>query len=265
MSKALAMRNNSFQVVFILLGFTKWPHLQIILFWIMIILYAMIILSNSTIILLSCVDIRLYTSMYFFLSNLSFLDLCFTTTSVPQVLYNLWGPDKSIPYTGLVIQLCVPLPWCNRRCYVGDDGLWPLYCYLPASALYHHHESSVLLETGANSLTVWTDGICNPIFHHIPASFMQPPPPGWFSVRSSCLLTPSMWRYLSHWVANDHLCWPFHHHASGTDPDFLWLYSSSLGETPARRGKEKSHCHLFFPPYCGLHVLWDSGHGLCRS
>ncbi|XP_045852765.1 olfactory receptor 15-like [Meles meles] len=101
------MRNNSFQVGFILLGFTKWPHLEIILFWIVIILYAMIILSNSTIILLSCVDIHLYTPMYFFLSNLSFLDLCFTTTAVPQMLSNLWGPDKSITYTGCVIQLSV--------------------------------------------------------------------------------------------------------------------------------------------------------------
>ncbi|XP_026364010.3 olfactory receptor 15-like [Ursus arctos] len=103
------MTNNSFQVGFILLGFTKWPHLEIILFWIVIILYTMIILSNSTIILLSCVDPRLYTPMYFFLSNLSFLDLCFTTTAVPQMLSNLWGPDKSITYTGCVIQLAVLL------------------------------------------------------------------------------------------------------------------------------------------------------------
>ncbi|XP_008681933.2 olfactory receptor 15-like [Ursus maritimus] len=109
MSKAIAMTNNSFQVGFILLGFTKWPHLEIILFWIVIILYTMIILSNSTIILLSCVDPRLYTPMYFFLSNLSFLDLCFTTTAVPQMLSNLWGPDKSITYTGCVIQLAVLL------------------------------------------------------------------------------------------------------------------------------------------------------------
>ncbi|XP_048076711.1 olfactory receptor 15-like [Ursus arctos] len=103
------MTNNSFQVGFILLGFSKWPHLEIILFWIVIILYTMIILSNSTIILLSCVDPCLYTPMYFFLSNLSFLDLCFTTAAVPQMLSNLWGPDKSITYTGCVIQLSVLL------------------------------------------------------------------------------------------------------------------------------------------------------------
>eukprot|EP00071_Canis_lupus_P052974 XP_539364.3 olfactory receptor 2H1 [Canis lupus familiaris] len=109
MPKALGITNNSFQVGFILLGFSEWPHLEMILFWIVIILYTMIILSNSTIILLSYVDPHLYTPMYFFLSNLSFLDLCFTTTAVPQMLYNLWGPDKSITYTGCVIQLSVLL------------------------------------------------------------------------------------------------------------------------------------------------------------
>ncbi|KAI5935248.1 Olfactory receptor 2H1, partial [Manis javanica] len=64
---------------------------------------------EQAIILLSCVDPRLYTPMYFFLSNLSFLDLCYTTAAVPQMLSNLWGPDKSITYTGCVLQVCVLL------------------------------------------------------------------------------------------------------------------------------------------------------------
>ncbi|XP_045857082.1 olfactory receptor 15-like [Meles meles] len=127
------MRNNSFQVGFILLGFTKWPHLEIILFWIVIILYAMIILSKSAIILLSCVDIHLYTPMYFILSKLSFLDCCFTTTAVPQMLSNLWGPDKSITYTGCVIQLSVFL------CLGTTEGVmlvrWPLTTMLLFASL----------------------------------------------------------------------------------------------------------------------------------
>jgi olfactory receptor len=45
--------------------------------------------------------------MYFFLSNLSSLDLAFTTSSVPQMLINLWGPDKTITYGGCVSQLYV--------------------------------------------------------------------------------------------------------------------------------------------------------------
>ncbi|KAI5215079.1 Olfactory Receptor 14C36 [Manis pentadactyla] len=101
------MTNKSFPVGFILLGFSKWPFIETVLFWAVILLYTMVVLSNLTIILLSCVDPRLHTPMYFFLSNLSFLDLCFTTTAVPQMLSNLWGPDKSITYTGCAIQLSV--------------------------------------------------------------------------------------------------------------------------------------------------------------
>uniref|UniRef100_G1TL30 Olfactory receptor n=1 Tax=Oryctolagus cuniculus TaxID=9986 RepID=G1TL30_RABIT len=101
------MTNKSFPVGFILLGFSEWPQEESVLFWIVIMLYLMTILGNSTIILLSCMDPRLYTPMYFFLSNLSFLDICFTTIPVPQMLSNLWGPDKSITYAGCVMQLCM--------------------------------------------------------------------------------------------------------------------------------------------------------------
>ncbi|XP_006877154.1 PREDICTED: olfactory receptor 2H1-like [Chrysochloris asiatica] len=100
------MTNTSFPVGFILLGFSEWPQLENILFWIVAVFYIMIIFGNLMIIVLSCVDPRLHTPMYFFLSNLSFLELCFTTTTLPQMLSNLWGPDKTITYTGCVIQLC---------------------------------------------------------------------------------------------------------------------------------------------------------------
>ncbi|XP_073077542.1 olfactory receptor 2C1-like [Manis javanica] len=103
------MANNSFPGGFILLGCSEWPQVEMVLFWAVILLYTMVVLSNSAIILLSCVDPLLSTPMYFFLSNLSFLDLCFSTNAVPQMLSNLWGPDKTITYTGCVLQVCVLL------------------------------------------------------------------------------------------------------------------------------------------------------------
>ncbi|XP_006894032.1 PREDICTED: olfactory receptor 2H2-like [Elephantulus edwardii] len=107
MPKAKGITNTSFPEEFILIGFSQWPQLEKVLFWVVSLFYVMIIFGNLIIILLSCVEPRLYTPMYFFLSNLSFLELCFTTTTLPQMLSNLWGPKKTITYTGCVIQLFV--------------------------------------------------------------------------------------------------------------------------------------------------------------
>ncbi|EGW14728.1 Olfactory receptor 2J3 [Cricetulus griseus] len=54
--------------------------------------------------------------MYFFLSNLSALDLCYTTSSVPQLLFNLWGPEKTISYAGCMLQLYFVLALGTTEC-----------------------------------------------------------------------------------------------------------------------------------------------------
>ncbi|XP_003944790.1 putative olfactory receptor 2W6 [Saimiri boliviensis] len=101
---------------FILVGFSDRPHLELILFVVVLIFYLLTLLGNMTIILLSALDSRLHTPMYFFLANLSFLDMCFTTSSIPQMLYNLWGPDKTISYVGCAIQLYFVLALGGVEC-----------------------------------------------------------------------------------------------------------------------------------------------------
>ncbi|XP_021552928.2 olfactory receptor 2W1-like [Neomonachus schauinslandi] len=54
--------------------------------------------------------------MYFFLSNLSFLDLCYATSIIPQMLVNLWGPTKSITYGGCVLQFFFALDLGSTEC-----------------------------------------------------------------------------------------------------------------------------------------------------
>ncbi|XP_006775437.1 PREDICTED: olfactory receptor 2W3 [Myotis davidii] len=97
--------NDSAQGNFILLGFSDHPHLEKILFVVILIAYLLTIVGNTTIILVSRLDSHLHTPMYFFLTHLSFLDLSFTTSSIPQLLYNLSGHDKTISYIGCAIQL----------------------------------------------------------------------------------------------------------------------------------------------------------------
>ena len=97
--------NDSTQGNFILLGFSDHPHLERILFVVILIAYLLTIVGNTTIILVSRLDHQLHSPMYFFLTHLSFLDLSFTSSSIPQLLYNLSGRDKTISYTGCAIQL----------------------------------------------------------------------------------------------------------------------------------------------------------------
>ncbi|XP_004647866.1 putative olfactory receptor 2B8 [Octodon degus] len=99
--------NASSPAAFVLLGFSDQPQLELVLLLVISSIYILTLLGNTTIILLSYLSPKLHTPMYFFLSNLSFLDLCFTTSIVPQMLWNLKGPEKTISYTGCVIQLYV--------------------------------------------------------------------------------------------------------------------------------------------------------------
>lgn len=101
---------------FILLGFSDQPQLEVLLFVVVLISYLLTLLGNTAIILVSCLDCRLHTPMYFFLTNLSSLDLCFTTSIVPQLLWNRKGPAKTITPTGCAIQLYVSLSLGSTEC-----------------------------------------------------------------------------------------------------------------------------------------------------
>ncbi|XP_005350288.1 olfactory receptor 15-like [Microtus ochrogaster] len=103
----MGVDSNSSSGSFILMGLSEHPELERVFSVAIVFSYLLTLVGNSTIILLSRLDARLHTPMYFFLSNLSSLDLAFTTSSVPQMLKNLWGPDKTISYGGCVTQLYV--------------------------------------------------------------------------------------------------------------------------------------------------------------
>ncbi|XP_051024269.1 olfactory receptor 10 [Acomys russatus] len=101
--------NTSLAGGFILVGFSDWPQLELIFFIYILIFYSLTLFGNTAIMALSRMDVHLHTPMYFFLSHLSFLDLCYTTSTVPQLLINLHGLDRTISYGGCVAQLFISL------------------------------------------------------------------------------------------------------------------------------------------------------------
>ncbi|EPY85932.1 putative olfactory receptor 2W6-like isoform 1 [Camelus ferus] len=114
--KIMERDNDSYQQAFILVGFSDRPRLERILFAFILVFYILTLVGNTAIILLSILDSRLHTPMYFFLGNLYFLDLCFTTSIVPQLLWNLWGPEKTIIYHGCEAQLYIYMVLGSTEC-----------------------------------------------------------------------------------------------------------------------------------------------------
>ncbi|XP_007527245.1 olfactory receptor 2Y1-like [Erinaceus europaeus] len=98
--------NDSSRDYFILVGFSEYPRAEFILSLFASGIYAMTLIGNAVIILVSVLDSRLHTPMYFFLRNLSFLDMCITTCIVPQMLANMWGSRK-ISFVGCMVQFSV--------------------------------------------------------------------------------------------------------------------------------------------------------------
>ncbi|XP_023440190.2 olfactory receptor 7C1-like [Dasypus novemcinctus] len=90
---------------FLLLGFSAQSEIKFILYGLFLTMYLVTFIGNLLIILASSLDSHLHTPMYFFLSNLSFADICFTSTTVPKMLINIQKQNKIITYTGCITQI----------------------------------------------------------------------------------------------------------------------------------------------------------------
>uniref|UniRef100_A0A8C0N7K8 Olfactory receptor n=2 Tax=Canis lupus TaxID=9612 RepID=A0A8C0N7K8_CANLF len=108
--------NNSSEKGFLLLGFADDPQLERILFVIILLFYILNILGNTAIILVSYLAPILHTPMYFFLSNLSCVDICFTTSVAPQLLVTMNKKEKNMSYGGCVAQLYVAMGLGSSEC-----------------------------------------------------------------------------------------------------------------------------------------------------
>ncbi|XP_029810878.1 olfactory receptor-like protein OLF3 [Suricata suricatta] len=94
---------------FILLGLSSNWEMQVFLFVLVLTMYLVTLVGNVLILLLIRLDSRLHNPMYFFLSVLSFVDLCYSNSFVPQMLAHLLSARKSIPFYSCVLQLYISL------------------------------------------------------------------------------------------------------------------------------------------------------------
>eukprot|EP00079_Xenopus_tropicalis_P031251 XP_017945022.1 PREDICTED: putative olfactory receptor 13C6 [Xenopus tropicalis] len=99
------MGNCSEPTEFILLGLSSNPSVQTLLFCLFLTIYVSSLVANGLLIMAVKRDGHLHSSMYFFLANLSIMDICYTSVIVPKALVNFLGGKKSISYNGCVLQI----------------------------------------------------------------------------------------------------------------------------------------------------------------
>ncbi|XP_042767820.1 olfactory receptor 13C7-like [Panthera leo] len=109
-------RTNWTEIEFILQGLSEYPKVEKLLFVMCLMMYLVILLGNSTLIILILLDSRLHTPMYFFLGNLSLLDICYTSSFTPSVLIHFLSQKKTISFLRCVVQMSVSYTMACTEC-----------------------------------------------------------------------------------------------------------------------------------------------------
>ncbi|XP_004389227.1 olfactory receptor 10AG1-like [Trichechus manatus latirostris] len=142
---------------FVLLGFADMPHLQWFLFGLFLIIYIIILMSNGTIFLITKIDPALQSPMYFFLSNFSFLEICYVSATLPKMLMNLGTQRKRISLVACATQMCFALMFGGTECLLLAVMAYDRYvaiCNPLHYPLVMNHSVCTQLVTGS-----WTIGI----------------------------------------------------------------------------------------------------------
>ncbi|XP_075424131.1 olfactory receptor 4E2-like [Ascaphus truei] len=101
------MKNSNSTAVteFVFVAFTISPNLKLLVFSIFLFIYSLLLCGNILIMITIRVEPRLHSPMYFFLGKLAFIDLCYSSVTVPKMLVDFLSDQKSISYNGCITQL----------------------------------------------------------------------------------------------------------------------------------------------------------------
>ncbi|XP_007954701.1 olfactory receptor 1F12 [Orycteropus afer afer] len=150
---------------FLLLGFSTWPGQQVLLFVLFLCLYLTGLLGNLLILLAIASDHHLHTPMYFFLANLSLVDLCLASTTVPKMLLNIQTQAQSISYPACLAQMYFCMMFSNM-----DNFLLTVMAYDRYVAICHPlHYSTIMTPHLCACLVAvpWVIATLNPLLHTV--------------------------------------------------------------------------------------------------
>ncbi|XP_028611672.1 olfactory receptor 8B3-like [Grammomys surdaster] len=140
----MGLVNVSSVTEFILVGLTDKAYLQIPLFFGFLAMYLVTALGNLSLIILTVLNSHLHTPMYFFLFNLSFVDLCYSSVFTPQMLMNFITRKNTISYMECMTQLYFFCFFVISECYVLTSMAYDRYVAICKPLLYNLVMSSKL-------------------------------------------------------------------------------------------------------------------------
>lgn len=108
--------NVTFVTEFIFVGLTNDRKTQFLLFLILLIIYLLTVSGNLLIIVLVLADSSLHTPMYFFLTHLSCLEICYVTSTLPQMMANLLSGNGTISFTRCIVQMYIAMALGGAEC-----------------------------------------------------------------------------------------------------------------------------------------------------
>ncbi|XP_020767932.2 olfactory receptor 7A10-like [Odocoileus virginianus] len=151
--------NNTQISEFLLLGLSEEQELQALIFGLFLSMYLITVFGNLLIILVISSDSHLHTPMYFFLSNLSFVDICFTSTTIPKMLWNIQNKSKGITYGGCITQIYFYILFGGL-----DDILLSVMAYDRYVAICHPLHYMVIMSPRLCVLLVLISWVLNTLF-----------------------------------------------------------------------------------------------------
>ncbi|XP_048216207.1 olfactory receptor 5W2-like [Perognathus longimembris pacificus] len=127
---------------FILMGITSKLEMKVILFIVFSLVYLINLVGNLGMITLIRVDSRLHTPMYYFLSHLSFCDLCYSTAIGPKMLVDIFSKNKAIPFFGCALQFFISCTFVDSECVLLAVMAFDRYKAISNPLLYTTNMSS---------------------------------------------------------------------------------------------------------------------------
>ncbi|XP_072467519.1 olfactory receptor 8B3-like [Notamacropus eugenii] len=137
LKRRMTLKNSSSVTEFILAGLTDQSELQLPLFFMFMVTYVITIVGNVGLIILIRMNAQLHTPMYYFLFNLSFIDLCYSSVFTPKMLMNFVLTKNIISYSGCMTQLCFFCFFVVSECYVLTIMAYDRYVAICHPLLYN--------------------------------------------------------------------------------------------------------------------------------